>query len=57
MSSLINCFEVDFVYVLILGCAGSSLLLKGFLELQKLLFIVMCGLLLAVVSLVTEHGL
>ena len=57
MSSLINCFEVDFVYVLILGCAGSSLLLKGFLELQKLLFIAMCGLLIAVVSLVSEHGL
>ena len=31
MSSLGNCFGVDFVYCFVLGCAGSSLLLKGFL--------------------------
>ena len=39
------------------GCVGSLLLLAGFLGEQGLLFTAVCGLLIAVASLVTEHGL
>ena len=48
-----------FIYLFI-GCVGSLLLCAGFLSScgeQGLLFIVVHGLLIAVASLVAEHGL
>ena len=48
-----------FIYLFIFGCAGF-LLLKGLFSScseQGLLFIAVHGLLIAVASLVTEHGL
>ena len=39
------------------GCVGFSLPRAGFLSLRGLLFVAVHGLLIAVASLVTEHGL
>ena len=46
-------------YLFIFGCAGSLLLHMGFSSCreQGLLFLVVCGLLIAVASLVAERGL
>ena len=52
-------FFNKFIYLFI-GCVGSLLLCAGFLSScgeQGLLFIVVHGLLIAVASLVAEHGL
>ena len=48
-----------FLYLFIFGYAGSSLLHRLFSSCGKwgLLFVEVCGLLLAVASLVAEHGL
>ena len=50
-----------FIYInlFIFGCVGSSLLREGFLELRRegLLFAAVGELLIAVASLVAEHGL
>ena len=51
------CFK--FIYF-IFGCVGSSLLRTGFLQLRRvggLLLVEVCRLLIAVASLVAEHGL
>ena len=49
------------IYLVIFGCAWSLLLCAGFLQLEQasggLLFIVVCGLLLMVASLIAEHRL
>ena len=47
------------MYVCMYGCVGSSLLHAGLLCYSKrgLLFVVLCGLLIAVASPVAEHGL
>ena len=48
-----------FIYLFIFSCVGSSLLHAGFLQLRQagLFFVVVRGLLIAVASLVAEHGL
>ena len=47
-----------FIYLFISGCAGSSLLCIGFLCGEwGLLFLAVRGLLIAVASLLGEHGL
>ena len=52
-------FLNKFIYLFIFGYIGSSLLWWAFSSCgeQGFLFIVVCGLLIAVVSLVAEHGL
>ena len=52
-------FNFNLLYLLIVGCIGSSLLHLGFLWCGKqgLLFIAVHGLLFEVASLVAEHGL
>ena len=48
------------IYLFVFECTGSSLLCAGFfLQLQRagLLFVAVCGLLIAVASLVVEHGI
>ena len=57
MMSLIYFYK--FIYLFIFGCVGSSLLRAGFLSCdeQGLLFVAVCRLLVAVASLVAEHGL
>ena len=49
--------EINF-YLFIFGCVGSLLLHMGFSSCkeQGLPFLVVCGLLIAVASLVVEHG-
>ena len=59
---LFVCFLNKFIYLLIyliFGCFGSSLLHAGFLQLLRggLLFVAVHRLLIAVASLVAEHGL
>ena len=48
-----------FIYLFIYGCVGFSLLGAGFSSCGErgLLFVAVCGLLIAVASLVAEHGL
>ena len=48
-----------FLYSFIFGCAGSSLLHRLFSSCSEwgLLFVEVCGLLIAVASLVADHGL
>ena len=52
-------FVCLFVYLFIYGCVGSPLLRAGFLSCGErgLLFVVVRGLLIAVASLVADHGL
>ena len=54
------CFLFIYLIYFIFGCIGSSLLSAGFLSScseRGLLFVVVPGLLIAVASLVVEHGL
>ena len=48
-----------FIYLFIFGYAGSSLLCEAFFSCdeQGLLFVLVCGLLIVVASLVAEHRL
>ena len=57
--SLFLLFLNTFVYLFIFGCIGSSLLHAAFFSYveQGLLFLAVPGLLIAVASLVAEHGL
>ena len=57
--SFIHSFIYLFIYLFIYGCIGSSLLRAGVsLSGERgLLFIAVHGLLIAVASLVAEHGL
>ena len=50
---------IQFIYLFIFGCVGSSLLRVAFFSCGKrgLLFVAVCGLLIEVASLVAEHGL
>ena len=50
---------IIFIYLLIFGCIGSSLLCAGFSLVAGSgdYFVVVLGLLIAVASLVAEHGL
>ena len=57
LSLSLSVFFLRFIY-LFFGCAGSSLLCKGFLYLRGVdLLFAACGLFIAVASLVTEPGL
>ena len=51
--------DLLFFYFIVFDCDGSSLLHTGFLSLQRwrLLFDVVCRLLIVVASLVAEHRL
>ena len=49
-------FENSFIYLFAFGCAGSSLL-HPVAEREGYTLAVVCGLLIAVVSLIVEHGL
>ena len=53
--SIIIPFLKIFIYYLIFGCAGSSLLCERSCGEWGLLFVVVHGVLMAVVSLVAEH--
>ena len=58
LNCLCFCFSLRFSHLFIFGCAWSVLLCEGFLCGEwGLLFIVSCGLLTVVASLVVEHGL
>ena len=52
-------FLIYLFYLFIFGCVGSSLLRKGFSSCDEhgLLLVAVRGLLIAVASLVVEHGL
>ena len=49
--------KIYLFYVFIFGCVGSLLLCGSPCCERRLLFIVVCGLLIAVAPLVVEHGL
>ena len=52
-------YKILIIYLFIFGCVGSSLLHRAFSSCgeQGLLLVVVCRLLIAVASLVAEHGL
>ena len=53
-------FFNNFIYLFTFGCTGSLLLHGGLLQLQQVeggySLVVVCGLLIAVSSLIAEHG-
>ena len=49
--------SIFFFNLFIFGCAGSSLLQAGFLQLQQATLVMVAGLLIVVSSLVAEHRL
>ena len=56
----VNILNIDIYLFIYFGCVGSLLLCAGFLSScgeRGLLFVVVRGLLIAVASLVVEHGL
>ena len=56
---LVGIFKI-FIYSFMFGCAGSSLLHLGFslvVASEGYSLVVVCGLLIAMASLVVEHGL
>jgi len=57
---VIDFFNIIFKYLFIFGCSGSLLLREGFLLVAMrgaFSLVVVCGLLIAVASLVADHGL
>ena len=56
MKTFHRIFKNRFIYLFVFGCAGPSLLHLA-AEREGYTVVVVCGLLIAVVSLIVEHGL
>ena len=59
VSYVFNMYFYNCIYIFSFGCAGSSLLCRFFSSCSEpgLLFVIVCGLLTLVASLVAEHSL